>query len=81
MRLLTAGFMRRDPNRFVPFLGDSHVDIESFCKSEVEPMGKECDQPQIIAITECLGMSIEIAYLDGRYSSLSVTLLLINLCI
>ena len=60
------GFMKRDPERFLPFVGEAYLDIDSFCKGEVEPMGKECEQPQIIAITECLGIPIDIAYLDGR---------------
>lgn len=59
--------MKRDSERFLPFVGDAYLDIESFCKGEVEPMGKECEQPQIIALTECLGIPIDIAYLDGRY--------------
>jgi hypothetical protein len=58
--------MKSDPERFLPFLGDAYLDIESYCKGEVEPMGKECEEPQIIALTECLGVSICIAYLDGR---------------
>lgn len=40
----------------------------------VEPMGRECDQMQIIAIAEYLGVGIDIEYLDGRpfESTLSV---------
>eukprot|EP01033_Poteriospumella_lacustris_P003140 gene3140-2312_t len=44
----------------------SYVDIDSFCKGEVEPMDKECEHIQIIALTEYLGVKIQIAYLDGR---------------
>eukprot|EP01038_Epipyxis_sp_PR26KG_P012105 gene12105-16202_t len=66
MRLLTAGFMKRDPDRFLPFVEGSFVDIDSFCKSEVEPMNKECEQLQIVAITEYLGVLVDVEYLDGR---------------
>eukprot|EP01034_Spumella_vulgaris_P022737 gene22736-28895_t len=66
MRLLTAGFIRRDPERFEPFLDGAYFDVASFCKGEVEPMNKECEQIQIIALTEYLGVSVNIAYLDGR---------------
>jgi len=41
--------------------------MDSFCKAEVEPMGKECEQVQITALSEYLQIAIEIAYLDGRY--------------
>lgn len=45
-----------------------YVDIDSYCKAEVEPMGKECEQLHIIALTEYLEISIVIEYLDGRYN-------------
>lgn len=32
---------------------------------QVEPMGKECDQPQIAALTEALQVGVKIEYLDG----------------
>ena len=66
MRALTAGYLKRDPERFIPFVEGSYVDIDSFCKGEVEPMDKECEHIQIIALTEYLGVKIQIAYLDGR---------------
>jgi ubiquitin thioesterase protein OTUB1 len=67
MRALTAGYLKRDPERFLPFVeGGCYVDIDSYCKAEVEPMDKECEHLQIIALTEYLQVSIQIAYLDGR---------------
>lgn len=33
-------------------------------------MGKECDQPQIAALTEALGIGVEIEYLDGSAKEL-----------
>lgn len=33
-------------------------------------MGKECDQPQIAALTEALGISVKIEYLDGSATEL-----------
>ena len=30
-------------------------------------MGKECEQVQIMALTEYLGIGVKIEYLDGRY--------------
>lgn len=66
MRLLTAGALKADGDRFLPFIDGLYFDIGSFCASEVEPMSKECEQLQIIALTEYLGITVEIAYLDGR---------------
>jgi ubiquitin thioesterase protein OTUB1 len=66
MRLLTASFIKRDWQRFQPFVEGPYYDADAFCKGEVEPMKKECEQIQIIALTEYLGVPIDIAYLDGR---------------
>lgn len=33
-------------------------------------MGKECDQPQIAALTEALGIGVKIEYLDGSAKEL-----------
>jgi len=63
MRLLTACSMRKDADRFAPFIDG---DIDDFCKREVEPMGKECEHPQIVALSDFLGIRIQIEYLDGR---------------
>lgn len=64
--ILFAGFIKKEADRFTPFIEGSYMDVYAFCTSEVEPMGKECEQLQIIALTEYLGISVEIAYLDGR---------------
>lgn len=66
MRLLAAGYIKRDAERFLPFVEGLYFDIDSFCKAEVEPMNKECEQIQIIALSEYLGITVEIAYLDGK---------------
>ena len=44
--------------RFTPFL-ETAEDMQSFCAREVEPMGKECEQLQIIALSEYLGIKGE----------------------
>ncbi len=67
MRLLTAGNMRRQEERFAPFITDPlFTDMESYCRREVEPMGKECEQLQVIALAEYLGVVIRIEYMDGH---------------
>lgn len=67
MRLLTAGSIRRQEERFSPFITyPLFTDMESYCRSEVEPMGKECEQVQVIALAEYLGVVIRIEYMDGH---------------
>ena len=78
MRLLTAGAIRGQPDRFLPFLSDDvnfnavamdgNIDkaILTYCQYEVEPMGKECEQVHITALAEYLGVVLHIEYLDGR---------------
>lgn len=86
MRLLTAGAIRGQAERFLPFISDdvtvnthsytsssststeSHAiaAIAKYCRSEVEPMGRESEQVHITALTEFLGIVIHIEYLDGR---------------
>lgn len=61
--------MRRQSERFLPFLNDDAAltgNMISYVEREVEPMGKECEQVQIIALTEYLGVRCIIEYMDGR---------------
>ena len=67
-RALAAGHLKQHSDRFLPFVMDSgHMDMASFCSAEVEPMGRECEQVQIIALCESLALPAPIAieYLDG----------------
>ena len=41
---------------FEGFVGD----VAHFCQTEVEAVNVECDHPQIIAITNYLGLGVEI---------------------
>ena len=41
---------------FEDFVGD----VESFCQREVEQLDVECDQPQMIAITNYFGLGVEV---------------------
>nr|CCA18842.1 ubiquitin thioesterase otubain putative [Albugo laibachii Nc14] len=69
-RLLTAGYLKQHAERFRPFIAGlcPGQTVEQFCSAEVEPMGKECDQPQIMALAEALDICVRIEYLDGRAS-------------
>ena len=55
------------------------LDMTSYCAREVEPMGKECEQLHIIALTEYLGLKVSIEYLDGRFVSLFLSYMLLSM--
>ena len=64
MRLVTACALKRDAERFQPFIPDSScADIGEFCARCVEPMKTECEHLQILALTEFLGVEVHIHYL------------------
>ena len=68
-RLLTSANMRIQSDRFLPFLDDTATltgDMVSYLQREVEPMGKECEQVHIIALTDFLGVRCIIENLDGH---------------
>ena len=37
-----------------------------YVKREVEPMGKECEHVQVLALTEYLRVRVKMEYLDGQ---------------
>ena len=66
LRVITAAHLKADPDRFLPYLGGGHLDVPTFCAREVEPMGRECEMVQALALAEALGVRVVIEYLDGR---------------
>lgn len=59
--------MKKQADRFLPYVMDDYThDMDSFIAREVEPMGRECEQVQIMALTEFLGVLVKIEYLDGK---------------
>lgn len=73
LRVVTATHLKQDPDRFMPFLidaqsggGDTFLDINQFCAKYIEPMGQECEQVQVLALAEAVGVDVRIEYLDGR---------------
>ena len=72
LRVVTAAYLKRDPERFLPFVlqqsaaETEFLDIDQFCARFVEPMGQECEQVQVLALAEALGVRVHIEYLDGR---------------
>lgn len=55
-RFLTACYLKQNSIMFEDFVGD----VAQFCMKEVEQVDVECDHPQIIAITNYLGLGVEI---------------------
>lgn len=53
-RFMTACYLKQNAILFEDFVGD----VASFCCREVEAVDVECDHPQIIAITNYLGIGV-----------------------
>jgi ubiquitin thioesterase protein OTUB1 len=68
LRVVTATHLKQDPERFLPFIDGQQpgLDIQQFCQREVEPMGKECQHVQVLALAEAFGVHVKIEYLDGH---------------
>ena len=56
IRWMTAGYLKQNAIMFEGFVGD----VAQFCHNEVEQIAVECDHPQIIGITNYLGLGVEI---------------------
>lgn len=82
LRLITATYMKQDPDRFLPFLwsyaanGDHEndtsdmsmiCDIHQFCSKYIEPMGQECEHVQVLALAEAFQIQVTVVYLGGRH--------------
>lgn len=62
LRCITSSVMKNDKDSFLPFLDGKTV--EEFCMSEIDPLYREADQPQIQALCQYLGVPLRIFYLD-----------------
>lgn len=63
LRMLTSGHMKMHEDDFAPFI-EGGMSVVEFCNSEVDPMGVESGHLQIKALADCLGVGIQVAYLD-----------------
>lgn len=75
LRIVTATYIKQDPDRFLPFLisysnqaSDCILDVNQFCSKFIEPMGQECEHIQVLALAEAFGVSVRVEYLDGHAS-------------
>lgn len=66
-RALSATQIKLHADRFAPFIMDEfgNTDVDAFCRTQVEPVNHECEQVQIIALTELLEVPVAIEYLDA----------------
>ena len=81
LRLITATYMKQDPDRFVPFIlsslhdnddtSDVVCDIHQFCSKYIEPMGQECEHVQVLALAEAFQIHVTVVYVDGRQTQSS----------
>lgn len=72
-RFLVSAFLRMNADRFEGFI-EGHSTVLEFCKSEVEPMDRESEQIQVMALAEAFGVRIRILYLDRSDSDLCTEL-------
>jgi ubiquitin thioesterase protein OTUB1 len=68
-RFLVSAFLRMNQERFEGFI-EGFSSVLEFCKSEVEPMDRESEQIQVMALAEAFGVRIRILYLDRSDSDL-----------
>mmetsp|Transcript_43561 Transcript_43561/g.68197 ORF Transcript_43561/g.68197 Transcript_43561/m.68197 type:complete len:129 (-) Transcript_43561:69-455(-) len=78
LRLVCSCYIRQHPDDFAPFLGieagpQGTVDeqLKDYCLREVEPLEREVDQEQVIALCNALGFGVRIEYLDRSATPLN----------
>jgi len=71
-RLLCGGYIKHHwEERFQWFVEESkhYIDADDFCAREVEPSDMECEEIQVIALCEYLGVRICVEYLGADLNS------------
>eukprot|EP00056_Hartaetosiga_gracilis_P012842 m.206815 g.206815 ORF g.206815 m.206815 type:complete len:150 (+) comp13758_c0_seq4:330-779(+) len=62
-RIITGAYMKANPDSFQFFI-EGGLSIDQFCASQVDPFGVDCEQLQILALTQALNIGVSITYLD-----------------
>lgn len=74
LRMVASAQIRVTPDEFEAFLLDPDtaeiLEPKDFCERFVDPFGKEADHVQITALCRALKLDIDVAYLDGRLSTI-----------
>ncbi|XP_033733788.1 ubiquitin thioesterase OTUB1-like [Pecten maximus] len=63
LRLLVSGYLQKEADFFQNFIEGGRT-VKEFCNQEVEPMGKESDHLQVMALTSALGVAVRVVYMD-----------------
>lgn len=64
LRFLTSAELRTNADTYIHFLPPPFADVEHFCGSEVETMGKESEEIHIVALATFLQVNLRVAHLD-----------------
>lgn len=65
LRIITSAEVKRRAEFFAPFImGLSDLDVDTFCRQCVDPMGEESDHVQLVALTDAMQVPVRVVYLD-----------------
>lgn len=65
LRIITSAEVKRRAEFFAPFImGLSDLDVDTFCRQCVDPMGEESDHVQLVALTDAMLVPVRVVYLD-----------------
>ncbi|CCG83040.1 putative Ubiquitin thiolesterase [Taphrina deformans PYCC 5710] len=64
LRFLTSAYVKAHPEGYAGYLLDGEV-LTDWCERWIEAMGSEADNLQINALVNALGVTVQVAHLDG----------------
>lgn len=64
MRCVCGAALKKWSDDYSPFLPEEYSAIEEFVRKEVDPMYRDCDQLQIVALTRVFETPVKVIYLD-----------------
>jgi ubiquitin thioesterase protein OTUB1 len=70
-RLICSCYLQQQQEMFAPFLAADGLTVSEFVHREVEPLDKEVEQIQIMALCQALDFPVKIAYLDRSPGTLN----------
>ncbi|CAG2250807.1 ubiquitin thioesterase OTUB1-like [Mytilus galloprovincialis] len=68
LRLIVSGLLQKEHEFYANFI-EGYATVKDFCGHEVEPMGKESDHIHITALTQALGVPVQVLYMDHSEGS------------
>jgi len=70
-RLICSCYLQQQEEMFAPFLAADGLTVKDFATREVEPLDKEVEQIQMMALCQALDVPLRIAYLDRSLGALN----------